>query len=440
VSNDTKRKFLNFLINHISDILTICLVATRLTGFSAFENIIILAIMANASYELNLIQSFYGIKVPTHIKISQALISIILALALEDFERSIFFKKPNEILYIIALFSATTIPPLICLRGLREASDYMNEFSLKVIRVWRGWKEEDSWKNYMDHVGKSKLIVPLTYYLISVLIILLPSLVFAFIYTLYSAEDLWFYISVGIYLLYRFGLKEKYSLEGIMKPVLLREEIFSLQPIIQVLFSISALANINFIQGLRGSLTNSIILVVNLYIIFYSIYLENLLLSMKETGFAHPLLSIILSISILVIGGYYSFILGILPILIFVAVIRFIKGSKGYNWFIIDSIFTLMLLIIQFYVFLGVDAAIILILAVLSGIFMELGLKRTYVLLAPASIPLPFMFLIINARSTAFALLFLAIIATIIFLYMIGRGIMKTTLEKHKEIHKGRIL
>jgi indolepyruvate ferredoxin oxidoreductase beta subunit len=44
VSNDTKRKFLNFLINHISDILTICLVATRLTGFSAFENIIILAI------------------------------------------------------------------------------------------------------------------------------------------------------------------------------------------------------------------------------------------------------------------------------------------------------------------------------------------------------------------------------------------------------------
>jgi hypothetical protein len=161
---------------------------------------------------------------------------------------------------------------------------------------------------------------------------------------------------------------------------------------------------------------------------------------MKETGFAHSLLSIILSISILVIGGYYSFILGILPILIFVAVIRFIKGSKGYNWFIIDSIFTLMLLIIQFYVFLGVDAAIILILAVLSGIFMELGLKRTYVLLAPASIPLPFMFLIINARSTAFALLFLAIIATIIFLYMIGRGIMKTTLEKHKEIHKGRIL
>jgi hypothetical protein len=170
--------------------------------------------MANASYELNLIQSFYGIKVPTHIRISQALISIILALALEDFERSIFFKKPNEILYIIALFSATTIPPLICLRGLREASDYMNEFSLKVIRVWRGWKEEDSWKNYMDHVGKSKLIVPLTYYLISVLIILLPSLVFAFIYTLYSAEDLWFYISVGIYLLYRFGLKGKILFRG----------------------------------------------------------------------------------------------------------------------------------------------------------------------------------------------------------------------------------
>jgi polyferredoxin len=71
---------------------------------------------------------------------------------------------------------------------------------------------------------------------------------------------------------------------------------------------------------------------------------------------------------------------------------------------------------------------------------MELGLKRTYVLLAPASIPLPFMFFIINARNTAFALLFLTIIATIIFLYMTGKGIMKTTLERHKEIHKGRIL
>ena len=407
-----------FILRHLLDFMTILLVLARALSLTQFESILKMVIMAFSSYNLNLIKAFYGVDVPRRIRVLQVILSILFALILEDISRSIRTGRPNEALYLISILFVL-LTPILCIDEFRNTSNgkfkcNLAEFSTSVVRKSRGWTNEESFETWLDQVRRTRLMLPLTFLLNSVILVMIPSAAFSFIYLISTSNEIAFYSFIAFFLYYRFCSKEELKLEEILKPLLTSNELLTMHPLLAILISLFILSEVQMRD----------LLPTVMYIMFYSLYLI-LRNDFKPVSF----LTSLLLTSSLHISRQFSALFSIAGIILLVLE----KRSYKYKPLLYINVLQLINLLLNLsYIALGLSFLLISILFISFGTLFELSMKRTYVFFAPAFIP-PLMILwLINARLFFCIFSPIVVILNLIFIYLLLKGVPQRSLRRFR--------
>lgn len=374
--------------------------------------------------------------------------SLTTAMILKDIGRALlFYEPPDETLFIFGLCFLLFLPPIVCikefsifkpfLRGeiaeIRESSgqpNYITDFGVKVIRYMRGWTSEESWKNWISHIRRSRIVVLLTFYLYSEIIVLLPSVGFGFLFLFSLMQEFGFYTYIFMYFLYKIEFGRNLKLEDLLKPLFVRKELFSIHPLLFIALALFMASNYDIVNPM-DSLSMLIMLI---YLILYNFYLEASFLREEKFKLFAFISTILLIASLFSSSAYLPVLFSIAGI----ASIIFTKVGIKYNKYIylLDLLCAFSFLLSLSYKYFGINLVLLEILLVASGTLFELGLKVTYTLFAPSLIPISAVFMLIKSRIVFLLLSILAIIFNAIFIYSIIKRIPQITLRTHIKLHR----